>query len=104
MKKLFDVKTDFGSYKVNVIVDRYYNNRNLAINLFDPVEGPFARLTVNIVKLKPGLAFVDTNNCPWAEEFIAEHKLGKPTGEFGRSGRCIYPLYEFDMDALNAEA
>lgn len=98
---LFSVHMYHRTYKVTVLIDHYFSNKNLAIELFDPDNGPFARLTVN---LRDGLpenqAYVDTNNCPWAEEFIAENGIGKPLGVYERSGWCEYPLYEFDLDAI----
>ena len=45
-------------------------------------------------------AFVDTNNCPWAEEFIKQNKLGEPLDYYGQSGYCLYPLYTFDIEKL----
>ena len=61
-------------------------------------DGPYAILTVNLSqKCKPNCAFVDTNNCPWAENFIEKYKLGMPTGDMKMSGFCIYPEYEFDL-------
>ena len=97
--------TDFGTYDVNVHKTSYSNNGALAITLYSPTEGPFATLTVNLDGPKPpkGHAFVDTNNCPWAEAFIKEHGLGKPTGMVGYSGFCQYPLYEFDLSKLGEE-
>ena len=47
-------------------------------------------------------AFVDTNNCPWAEEFIQENGLGEFTGIYGNSGFCTYPLYEFNLGKLKS--
>ena len=73
----------------------YYNNGNLAIQLMCD-EGPFAMLTVNLnTKLAADEAYVDINNCPWAEAFIEENNLGKDTGKVGFSGFCCYPLYKF---------
>ena len=97
--------TDFGTYEVNISRSTYRNNGNLAIILDSPTEGPFATLTVNLdgPKLSKNYAFVDTNNCPWAEAFIKEHGLGKPTGTVGYSGYCQYPLYEFDLSKLGEE-
>lgn len=92
--------TDFGVYDVTVSTSTYSNNGNLAILLTSPTEGPFATLSVNLHKLPEGYAYVDTNNCPWAEEFINEYKLGEPTGGSARSGYCIYPLYKFDLSKL----
>ena len=45
-------------------------------------------------------AYVDTNNCPWAEDFIEKNGLGKFLGIYGNSGYCTYPLYEFDLGKL----
>lgn len=61
-------------------------------------DGPYATLTVCLPKEKSAgeeYAFVDTNNCPWAEEFIRENGLGAPMGVYGHSGWCTYPLYHF---------
>lgn len=93
--------TQFGRYEVNLHKTSYRNNGNLAITLDSPTEGPFATLTVNLnEKLPSNMAYVDVNNCPWAPKFIAEYELGKPTGSYRPSGFCVYPLYEFDQDAL----
>ena len=89
------VKTPFGTYKVTMEKSSYHNNGNLAIRLYCS-EGPFATLTVNLEKLPKGYAYVDTNNCPWAESFISENNLGRFTGEYGFSGFCSYPLYNFN--------
>jgi hypothetical protein len=45
------------------------------------------------------LAFLDTNNCPWVEEFLEENHIAKRTGIFAPSGFCTYPLYEFHQDS-----
>lgn len=97
------VKTYFGEYEVEMERSTYFNNKSLAIQLtcIDEEYGfkePFAMLTVN---LDDGMAndeyaYVDTNNCPWAEEFIEENNLGSPTGIMGFSGYCAYPLYRFN--------
>ena len=96
----YRVETMFGDYDVEVRKVKYYDG-NLGIDLFEPGEGPFARLTTNLCqKLPENQAHLDTNNCPWAEEFVQENKLGKPVGKFGFSGYCVYPLYEFDMGVI----
>ena len=82
-------------YEVTVEKTKYGNNGNLAIQLWCD-DGPFATLTVNLnKKLKEGYAYVDINNCPWAEEFIEKNHLGEFADDFGFSGFCIYPLYKF---------
>ena len=81
---------------------RYTYKNNLAIYLKTNDGEPYAHLTVNLGtrKLEEDLAFVDTNNCPWAEEFIKTHKLGEPTGTSASSGYCTYPLYRFCLDKI----
>ena len=100
------VKTDFGTYEVSARIEQYSNNGTLAILLWSPEEGPFAKLTVNIEDsdslASESKAFVDTNNCPWAEEFIQENGLGEFTGIYGNSGFCTYPLYEFNIGKLKS--
>lgn len=92
------VKTFCGEYDVTMQKTQYSNNGNLAIELIDKEDGcPFATLTVNLNKLpNNNLAYVDTNNCPWGEKFIKENGLGEPTGKYGYSGYCSYPLYKFN--------
>ena len=91
------VKTFYGSTDVTIETANYANNGNLAIQLWCE-DGPFATLTVNLdKKCKPNCAFVDTNNCPWAEDFLQENGIVKPDPRdiYGMSGYCTYPLYEF---------
>ena len=95
------VKTFYGSTDVTIETTNCVNNGNLAIQLWCE-DGPFATLTVNLSKkCKSNCTFIDTNNCPWAEEFISRYALGVPTGNMQVSGWCIYPEYEFDMDTLS---
>lgn len=86
-------------------LDTYQCNGSLAIQLYCD-EGAFATLTVNLADgcARGEYAYVDTNNCPWAPAFIAEHKLGVPTGILGFSGFCQYPLYRFDIAKLKESA
>ena len=92
---------------VRVIVTKYNNPETLAI-LLKCAESPwedFAVITVNLVNSPYGdgqyqdesHAYIDTNNCPWAEEFLQENGIAKPDPRdiYGMSGYCTYPLYEF---------
>ena len=45
-------------------------------------------------------AYIDTNNCTWAEKFLRNNKLGKSLGICGFSGFCCYPLYELAVDKI----
>lgn len=88
--------TDIWGDKVEVTLEKtkYYNG-NLAIQLWCE-DGPYAMLTVNLPgKRQKNEAYVDVNNCPWAEDFIRENTLGEPLGRLASSGFCVYPLYRF---------
>ena len=102
-------KTD-ATTPVKVIVTKYTNPETLAI-LLRCAESPcedFAVITVNLVSSPYGdvkyqdesHAYINTNNCPWAEEFLQENGIAKPDPRdiYGMSGYCTYPLYEFDPE------
>ena len=102
---MYKVRSYGKEYDVTVNVNKYVDG-GLALKM-DYMDDefhcllPFATLTVNLGKgLPENQAFVDINNCPWAEEFIEENGLGKDTGRIGASGYCFYPLYEFDMEVI----
>lgn len=94
------IRDYYKEYEVKVNKAKYPNG-NLAIVLdcYDEEYGFWERygnLTTNLdKKLPPNQAYVDTNNMPNAEAFIAENHLGEPTDEYGISGFCFYPLYKF---------
>lgn len=95
------VKTIFGK-EVDCIVNvGMYTKGGVMVRLSTAYE-PYATLTtkLDVAGFSDEYAFVDTNNCPWAEELIKEYNLGKPTGMSARSGYCTYPLYKFNFDEL----
>ena len=96
---------------VTVRFTKYGSNNTLAVQLTDASSPwcPFAVITVNLQDNPFGMdkyqdetkfAYVDTNNCPWAEQFLEENNIAKSTGIFAPSGFCAYPLYEFFPDAV----
>ena len=98
-------KLNFYGKEYNLVVktSHYTNNDSLAVMIETDEGEPFDTITVN---LADGIAtdkyqYVDTNNCPWAENFIKSNGLGTPTGLWGYSGFCKYPLYQFNLKALN---
>ena len=98
------VKTQYGTYRVQAIITKYINNEKLAIALEEKDGFPFCNLTVNLEgydDIPDDCAFVDSNNCPWAWDFIEEYELGEFTGEYGCSGFCMYPPFKFDFDAID---
>jgi hypothetical protein len=103
---LTDIKTRYGNYKVDFLsADTYRADDSPAIRAWSMEDGPIATITVCLDddRLEPNQSYVDTNNCPWAPEWIEENGLGRNTGKRARSGYCTYPLYEFDMLRIQKE-
>ena len=76
----------------------YVKYNNLVLTLFDPEEGPFANITVNIEDLPVDEFAVDVNNFPQAIGILAENRLAEFTGKQLRSGYCIYPVYKLTVE------
>lgn len=104
-------------YKVNSFGKEY----DVTVNIMEYIDGglaltmdymdedchclmPFATLTTNLGRQNYGYAYVDVNNCPWAEESIGKYGLGKFVGETCNSGFCVYPLYEFNLGKIEVGA
>ena len=104
--KTYELKAYGKTFEVVPFRTHYMSNNTLAVALETMDEGMFADMTVNIAEsdtmASKDTAFVDTNNCAWAEEFIKENNLGEPTGYIGRSGFCSYPLYRFNLDKMES--
>lgn len=85
------MKASYGTYEDVVLRVSKYMAENQQ-------DGPIATITVCLCdkSLGENEAYIDTNNCPWAMDFIKEYKLGTPTGRTGRSGFCEYPVVKFD--------
>ena len=89
--------------EVHAVIAEYYNG-NTAIRLYTKDGEPWATLTVNFEHKLPdkNLAFIDTNNFPEAENFIKKYGLGFKIGD-RRSGYCVYPLYQLDLNKLRGK-
>ena len=99
-------------YNIGLELVQYADNGNLAIVMKSYTDDGFydgdfnAKLTVNLGnKLPRNQGYVDTNNlgmdvCDW----IFDNHLGKCLPIFERSGFCVYPLFEFDMEELKKYA
>lgn len=97
--------TEYETYKdVYLQINKYVADGSLAIDLWNEEYGPIATLTVCLrdIFLAEDEAYVDTNNCPWAPEFIERENLGEKTGRMRGSGYCVYPAYKFNMDRLHS--
>ena len=100
--KYYEIESYGKTYNVRIDRKAYANNNTLALFLITEEGEPFSNLTVNLVDsavwADKTTAFVDTNHCPWAEEFIKANGLGAPVGYVAQSGFCAYPLYSFYLD------
>jgi hypothetical protein len=100
--KEYKLKFYGDTYKVVPFKSRYFNNDTLAVMLMTDKGEEFAIITVNIelTQASETRAYIDTNNHKWAENFLLDNKIATHTGEYGFSGFCLYPLYEFDLTKL----
>lgn len=95
--------TGYSEYNdVKLSINHYMADNSIAIELWNEEDGPIAMLTVCLCNptLNENEAYVDTNNCPWALDFISENNLGVDTDMTRSSGYCIYPLVAFNMEEL----
>lgn len=85
-------------YNVRISFNKYIYNKALAVELITDKEESFAIVSVNIEDsdfIDKKWAFIDTNNCSWAEKFLQENNIAEFTGIYGQSGFCTYPCYDF---------
>lgn len=96
MTQKYEVESFGTKYDVTLKVGTYEKPKRVALQLLCN-EGPFATVSVNLPDedlTNERCFFVDTNNCPWAEDFLEKNGIAKPTGNLGFSGFCVYPEYE----------
>ena len=88
-------------YKIDKIeLNNYMSSDNTAIILYSEGE-MFAVITTNLNLMLPiNMAYLDTNNYPWVEDFMKKYNFGEPTGKYGNSGFCEYPLYTLNIEEL----
>lgn len=92
----YEIKVWGEEYKVSLEIGSYAKPKRIALQLWCD-DGPFATVSVNLPDQELAnekCFFVDTNNCPWAEDFLEKNGIAKPTGNLGFSGYCVYPEYE----------
>lgn len=104
-KKKYQVQSFGKTYEVTLRFGHYMAGKSLALSL-DTTDGePFATITVNLMSTKAhaNYAYVDTNNCPWATEFLVKNDIAKPVpNTYCQSGLCLYPLFEFNALLVSA--
>lgn len=87
-------------HKVKVKKSWYLDNHNTCIALIATDGEPYAIITKNIEELPEDFAAIDTNNCPWAEDFLKENDLGEETEMSFASGFCHYPIYKLNLNKI----
>lgn len=98
-----ECKTLFQTYRnVYLFTERYIADNSLFIEIISEEDEPIAVITVCLVdeSLESNESYIDTNNCPWALDFIQEYQLGEITGRTRQSGYCTYPSVKFNIDKL----
>ena len=107
--KPYDLDTGYRKCQVILTVQEYQNNGSLAVEALEvednEVVDTFDILTRNLnhTLQNDKYAFVDTNNCPFAPDFLRQNGIAKATGVYGQSGFCSYPLYEWDTTKFYAD-
>lgn len=98
--KTFDIDTGYEIYTDCTFKIGLYTNGNLAIFINDDSDYPLCRLTTNLDVVDPDCAYLDVNNCEFAEKIVQILDIATFTGITKRSGFVIYPLYKFNMEKL----
>lgn len=106
MKELvYDYTCGYGMQKLAPYACKYSSNERLAIELITQDGEPWSTLTVNLPGtsdlLDDDCAYIDTNNCSGAIDYIKKNKLGEVLPIVGYSGYCTYPCVKFDLSKLN---
>lgn len=98
MKSKWTHHASYGDETLHIYMDEYQDGTIYLAAVTEEGE-LYADITVNLNHpcASSEYAFIDINNCPWAEAMILEMGIGQPTGITERSGFCTYPLYRFNF-------
>ena len=102
MSNYYELEAYGEVFRVKAVKTSYLDSGSLAVFLITDEGEDFATLTVNLSSKKAygNLAFVDTNNCDWAIDWLEKTEIARPISYWEQSGFCKYPLYEFNIDML----
>lgn len=103
---MLTVNTTYSTYKdCYLTIQQYQYDGSLCVNIINDTDGPIARITTCIPDCSSGLindeSFLDSNNCPWALDFVKKYNLGTETDKYGFSGFCRYPVIKWNMTELD---
>lgn len=102
--RIFDLERYGKLHKIQLAVTSYVSG-NLAVRMNELIDGepePWSILTVNLDSVRPlDCAFIDiSNNGEEILAWIVRNGLAVPTGNYARSGYCVYPEYRFRPEIL----
>lgn len=106
--KIYELKTSYGHYHIALRKSTYANNGTLYVEMVETtpkgkIKDYFDNLTVNlpISYANDKEQYIDTNNLgDKILSWLKDNGIAKPTGRYGYSGFCTYPLYKFTEEAL----
>ena len=93
------------NHKISFHLANYAENNNLYVGMIcydDGYPEHWGDLTVNLsVTLDNNKAYIDTNNNGNnIVDWLIKNNLGEFTGDYGFSGFCMYPEFQFNMTEL----
>lgn len=106
-RPFFDYETSYGeTERVCITIGAYAHDENiyLGMDFLDRDLGAmdfYGDITVNITKLQPFMACIDTNNNgDKIVEFLVNNDIAVPTGRSLPSGFCMYPVFRLNKEKL----
>ena len=107
--KVYELKTSYGKYHITLKKGTYLSNGSLYVRMVETtpkgkkIKNYFDDLTVNLMfsNANENKQYIDTNSLGNdILKWLKDNGIAKPTGEYGHSGFCTYPLYKFTKEAL----
>lgn len=98
-----ELVTNYGRYEnIELRAGYYYCDGSLAVYIWDRFEGCIAKITTCLddKTLQNDEAYVDSNNCQWAENFLIKNNIATKLNKQRQSGYCTYTAYKFDTSKL----
>ena len=97
----FDLKTSHGIYhNCYFQIGKYRVNNKTALRIVNNM-GAIAEITVCIPGFSDkGTTILDTNNCPWALNFMTDNGFATKTRVNVQSGYFVYPVVRLNMEKI----
>ena len=99
--KTFKLVTPYGTYNDCYFrMYKYKIDNSLCLGIYNDEDGAIVRLTIRLDTVPNNHAYLDINNCPFAEDLVEDLEIAKPTGKWIGRGFCAYPLYKFNINKV----